>query len=234
MYLVVAALALAHPGSLSGSGGTPVPTIGQRVALRIAGDSVELEYVAEVPEFEVYRDAKATGSQKDYATRWLRDLADGVTLLWEGRPLTTEAGPTDARAGDRGYVAFTVIERATLPAAAGTLGVRNGNFPDEDCYFAAEATVPGDVVVVATSLVQARDGRLRENRHGAWTKEEALREVSITLRPAAFWEEGEAGALPTRMVGIVPDHVPYWMLALSFVPIALLGRGLGRLVRARR
>lgn len=237
MLLLLPFDALAHPGALHGRAGVPSLTIGQRVALRIGPDSVELAYVAEVPGVTLYREAREDGGP-DFLARRLDELADGVSLTWNGAALPTERVdvPEAARSVEAAYVELTVRERASLPSPSGELGVRIANFPDETCYFATEAEVSGALVVEATTLARVRDGRLRDNRHGAWQKDEVGREPRFTLRPATTWErrDGWAG-MPERMAGIVPDGPPIWVWALaaaSLVLVAWLGRRLG--ARGRR
>jgi hypothetical protein len=244
MILLVAlfsSFAAAHPGWLPGGGSTgeAQSTVGQRVALHVASDAVTMEYVAELPAADLYRDARLDGGQ-DYVLRRLTELYDGVTLTWDGQPLqrTRVEVKDPARAVERNFVELHVAAEAPLPSPSGTLGVRIGNFPDDPCYFATEVTLAGDLVVESSNLATVRAGRLRDNRHGAWLRDESGREPSLTIRPARWWEVAATDQpLPQRMAGLDtlrPPLLPIALAALSLIPIAWLGRALGRRAWAAR
>lgn len=232
--MLFVALAFAHPGTGSGSV-NPRETIGHRAELRVEADAVELRYVAEVPEKRVLEEARAAG-EPGYGTRLLETLAAGVHLSWNGADLaTTRVEVPDAvKAGENRYLDFQVALRAALPAEGGRLALRNGNYPDEPSFFATSVTLDPAWVAESTSLLKVRDGRIRDNWHGAWVRDETGREPWVELRRAGpFVAKGAARPLPEAMAelqGASPLFLA--VLALGLIPIAMLGRMLGR--RARR
>ncbi len=227
----------AHPGSSPNASGAGRDTIGHRVELIVGADAVDLRYVAEVPERRVLEEARASGGP-GYGERLLATLSDGVRLTWDGAelPATPVPVPDGVKAGEPGFLDFVVAWHAALPGQTGTLGVRNGNFPDVDGFFATSVTLDGGLLAEGTSLLKVKQGRIRDNWHGAWVKDESSREPWVTIRPASWSERAEAPApLPQRMIGLAADHPPPWVyvvLAISLIPIAWLGRKLGE--RARR
>jgi len=214
--------------------------VGHRVQLTVGADAVDVSYVAELPERRVLEEARgATGA--GYATRLLEGLRGEVKITWDGAPLpaTPVAIAEPVKPGDGGFLEFTVGWRATLPGDHGRLGVRNGNYPEDPGFYATSITLDGRWVADATSLLSVKNGRVRDNWHGAWVKDERGREPWVDLRPAGFLERAAGPApLPERMAGVTDDGPPPWLLAilaLALVPIALLGRWLGRRAhRARR
>lgn len=235
--LLLVPLLHAHPGSAPGASGAARDTIGHRVALTVGAEEVELRYVAEVPERRVLEEARASAAP-GYGEQLLASLADGVRLTWDGEPLsaTRIAVADGVKGGEKGFLDFTVSWRATLPDDSGTLGVRNGNFPDVEGFFATSVTLDGTLLAEETSLLKVKDGRIRDNWHGAWVKDESAREPWVRIRPAGLFERAdEPSPLPQRMSGIGAQEPPAWvfgLLALALVPIAWLGRKLGQ--RARR
>ena len=232
--LPAVALAFAHPGTGSASV-NPRETIGHRAEITIAADHVELHYVAEIPEKRVLEEARA---KSGYGSALLESLAGGVHLTWDGKDLpTTRLEVTDpVKPGENRYLDFQVGLRAELPGGGGTLGLRNGNYPEEPSFFATSVQVDGAWVAEETSLLKVRDDRIRDNWHGAWTKDEAGREPWVRIRPATLFD-GAAGTrpLPEAMAGMGgPSPLLLGVLAASLVPLAWLGRWLGRRARAAR
>lgn len=207
------------------------------MSVRIGPGDVEVHYVAEMPATRALEEAKAGPDEAAWAATRLDELASGLALTWEGEALATTPveTPDPARAGEAGFVELHVVRRAALPSPEGTLAVRNGNFPDERCFYATEVKVSGDLVATASSLVRVEDGRLRDDRHGAWVRDERAREPSVTVRPARLFEEQDGyAALPARMEGIVDARPPWWVHVLGVFGLAGLGaagRWLGRRVR---
>ena len=240
MYSMLCALAVAHPGVHKASAHPTPEILGQRLDVRVdapvsGGNGLQLRvlYSAEVPERRVLSEV-AMGSQsgeKTYASRRLVELADSVRVRWDGATLPTTNVPVDhaARNGEPGFLEFHVELDAPLPSALGTLEVTNGNFPDEDCFFATSVTVPGNLVVTGTSLARVKDGLLRDSTHGAWTRRDDARELSISLRPAGFWErrEGEF-TLPERMAGLASLDMPRWVQGAVAAAVVLFGGAVWR------
>ncbi|MSP54798.1 MAG: hypothetical protein EXR69_04205 [Myxococcales bacterium] len=243
MYSLLCALAIAHPGVHEASAHPTPGILGQRLDVHVeksaAGTSgsglrVRVVYSAEVPERRVLAEvaAESQNGEKSYASRRLLDLADGVRVRWDGVTLATTSVPVEhaARNGEPGFLEFHVEMEAPLPSAHGTLDVTNGNFPDEDCFFATSVALPGSLVVTGTSLAHVRDGLLRDSTHGAWTRKDAARELSLSLRPAQIWEERDGEhALPDRMAGLSSLAMPRWVQGGVVVAAALLGGAIWRL-----
>lgn len=235
--LLLATLAFAHPGSAPGAPAGMRDHIGHRVEIVVDGETVVLAYVAEIPERRVLAEAREA-TAPGYGERLLDTLAGEVKLTWDGAPLPATRVPiADAvKAGDGGFLDFAVSWKADLPGTTGTLGVRNGNYPEDPGFFATSVTLGGGWMADETSLLKVRNGRLRDNWHGAWVKDESAREPWVKIRPALFFERAsEPQPLPKRMTGLDGGGPPKWffgVLALSLIPIAWLGRKLGE--RARR
>jgi hypothetical protein len=238
VLLTVIPLALAHPGYGSSGTSTPRSTVGQRMELAVGDTAVDLRYIAEVPERRVLEEARSSG-EAGYGTKLLDTLAGNVHLVWDGKDLLTTRTPLESpvAAGESGFLDFTVALHADLPGHTGTLGIRNGNFPDELAFFATSMTLAGDLIAEETSLLRVKDGQLRDNWHGAWLRDETAREPWVKIRPAQFWETATGPeALPKRMAGVDHGGPPWWgvvLMALGLVPIALAGRWLGRKARGR-
>jgi len=95
--------------------------------------------------------------------------------------------------------------------------------------------VPGDRVVTRSTLVRVKDGRLRDNRHGAWTREESSRELEIGLRRAWPWERvAGVRTLPERMAGLASLAPGPWTWTAAAVAGLAAAVGLGSAVRRGR
>lgn len=229
-------LAFAHPGVVGRAQAHSAPEIiGQRLKVTIdaAPGQLRLDYAAEVPERRVMTEVAAleAAAQPGYAARRLVELAGELRARWNDAPLTLTGVEVDhaARRGEPGFLEFHVSLTAPLPTAAGTLTVQNGNYPDESGFFATEAVIPGGLVVTATSLGQVHDGLLTGSTHGAWTREERARELTLTLAPAGYWERRDASApLPERMRGLRSLSAPRWLYGVGAAAVgaALMVAGL--------
>jgi hypothetical protein len=236
------AVALAHPGARGAGGGPARLAIGHRSVVVIDGDTATLDYVCEVPAITLYGEARREGATSGYVETKLDELASGLHLTWDGAPLALEpvAVAEPAREGEQGFIDLRVTRRATLPGDTGTLALRNGNYPDTDAYFATEVRLSGDVVATKSSLARVQDGRLRDNRHGAWQREESGREPSVAVRPARWYERAD-GLFPMteRMEGLLQPTLPARIALaaagiLGLFALAKLGRALGTRARALR
>lgn len=235
--LLLAPPLAAHPGSATGAPSAYRDYLGHRVELVVGAADATVTYVCELPERRVLEEARDTKGG-GYATKLLDALAGEVKLTWNGEALPAAridvAEPV--KPGDGGFLDFAVALRAALPDGAGRIGVRNGNYPGDQGFFATAVTLDGRWMADASSLLKVKKGRLRDNWHGAWVKDETAREPWVDLRPAGLFERASAPApLPRRMSGVEGDGLPWWAhLAgvLSLLALAWLGRLLGR--RANR
>ncbi len=246
LITVLCALAAAHPGVHKASAHPAPEILGQRLDIAVIdrsietdcreGDSsdcgyyLEVKYTAEVPErrvlSEVAMDAQNGGDQKQYAARRLVELAGGLRVRWQGAALALPSVEVEhaARNGEPGFLEFHVLLYGPLPSLGGKLEVQNGNYPDDQCFYATSVSVPGSYVVTQTSLGHVVDGLLRDSTHGAWTKKDEAREFSMTLRPAGYWEERDGDLpLPERMAGLQTLSAPKWVWAAGSTAIALAG-----------
>lgn len=230
--LFLVALALAHPFSGKPGAGEPGSNIvGQRLLIRVEASRVEVEYVAEVPAIRVYREAKAEGADSTYAARKIEELRGNIHATWDGAPLPLTPVPIDApaRNGEGGFLELHARGEAAI-GRAGTLHVRNGNYPDENAYFMSDVTLGPGVVATGSSLLTVVGSRARDNTHGAWVQRESARELDVTVRPAALWEVAEGDAkLPLRTEGLVPRRT--WVFGL---PVLVLVPALVFVVRRLR
>lgn len=228
------AAAFAHPGS-SSSVGSERDVIGHRLSIAVGAHEVRVESVTEVPERRVLADAR---EEPEYGKKLLAQLGDNVKITWNGEILPAIPAAVDdpVKAGEGGFLDFANAWTVALPATTGKLGIRNGNYPGEPGFFATSVTLDGSLLGTATSLLKVKNGRIRDNWHGAWVRDETAREPWIELRPATFFERGSgAEPLPRRMAGLEAEGVPWWwhvLGAIGLVGIAALGRWMGQ--RARR
>lgn len=230
--LLLVMLTAAHPsGHGPGAEASSPAVLGQRVALVIEGEGVVVDYTAEVPMRRLLQEGPAEVAPGTVAA----GLAAGLHLTWGESPLVVVWAAPTARPGRGGFYDLGVQGRAALPGRTGRLALRNGNFPDEPGFYATAVTVPGDLVVTASSLARVQDGRVRDNRHGAWVKEESAREPWLELRPARFWEVREAAApLPERMAGLAVLGPPWGWIAAAVGALLSAALGAWALRRARR
>lgn len=235
--LLLVPLLAAHPGSATGAPSAYRDYLGHRIELVVEATAATVTYVCELPERRVLEEARETVGG-GYATRLLETLAGEVKLTWNGDPLPAErvtlAEPV--KPGDGGFLDFAVAWRAELPGGRGRLGVRNGNYPGDPGFFATDVTLAGTWMADAASLLEVKKGRIRNNWHGAWVKDETAREPWVDLRPAGLFERASAPEpLPRRMSGVEGEGPPWWahvLAVVGLVALAALGRFLGR--RANR
>lgn len=238
-------VALCHPGAHVGRAGAHPggQALGQRVELTLTAEGegvlVDLVYVAELPVVRVHSEARPMGllpgvptpaeALDRYAARLSRELGDNLRVAWDGARVEMERlddVPT-SRPGDQGFVELPVHRRGRVPVQTGTLVVSHGNFPDEGGYFATSVAVDGALVVTASSLAGVKDGRVTRNRHGAWLRDEAAREQSVSLAPAGFWARRDGHfALPERLAELDTLAAPLRELAVG-LGVLLVAAGAG-------
>lgn len=234
---------LAHPGAIGAAEAHPERAgIGHRIDLRVAEAApdgsfpLSFEYVAEIPGLRLYQEA-AAANDPQYPEHLAASLADTVGLSWNGQSLPLTTDPTGFRAeeGERGFVNLHLRRTGALPGPAGTVQILNRALATDDALYATWVQLPGSLVVVESSLVEVRDGRLRNNHHGAWSRKPTDREPTFTLRAAGLFERREGSfTLAERMAGQEELAAPGWLRpAAAGVGAALVGLGV-LLLRRRR
>jgi hypothetical protein len=227
-------IALAHPGVVSRADAHPAPEIlGQRFEIQLSpmdstSEALKLRvvYKAEVPERRVLTEVArlAPAESKSYAANRLAELAGSIKVRWDDTPVELKSVPVEhaASTGEAGFE-FKLDLQATIPKYTGTLSLVNGNFPDEDCFFATQVTIPGDLVVTGTSLAGVSSaGLLVGSTHGAWTRDEHARDLTLSVAPAGYWERREGDfPLPERLRGLNTLSTPRWVHALAAVVLGL-------------
>lgn len=221
-------LASAHPSGANNAsnprGGMP----GQRIEVDVRADSVRVDYFVELAGIRMLQEARAAGAEgPTWAARRVEELRPSVRVRWNGSDLALTAlvVPEPARMQEEGDVELHLAAEAPLPASAGDLEVRMDNFPDEASFFAASVTVDGELVVTETSLGRVVEGRLRDNQHDVWRRDDRARVTSLSLRPTRLWESSVTGPLPGRIEGLVPPIVSGWVVAggIGIMAWAILG-----------
>ena len=214
--LLCLSFAGAHPAGATNAsnprGGMP----GQRIEATVAPGHVRVDYFVELAAIRMLQDARAAGAEGPaWAAKRVEELRPGVRVRWNGSDLalTTIVVPEPAKLQGVGEVELHLAAEATLPPSPGTLELRMDNFPDEASFFAASVTVDGALVVRETSLGRVVGGRLRDNQHGAWRRDDRARITSLSLRPTRLWESGVTGPLPARLEDLLPPIVSGWVLA---------------------
>ncbi len=226
LALAFVAAVTAHPAMTSARGAAEPGnrTPGQRVEITVTTNEVVVDYFVEIAAMRVYAEAREEGGGEDYASRRAEELRTGLRARWDGDdlPLQPLPVPAPARTAEQGFVEFHVSARAPLPASSGTLRVEMGNFPDEPSYMAASVQVAGNIVVTESDLARASEGRLRENKHGAWRRDETARVATISFRPARPWEAGETAMLPERLEGVLTLPWRYKAGGAALAGVAIL------------
>jgi len=164
--LVTPALGAAHPlGNF---------TVNRYAAVHVAADAITIRYVvdmAEIPTFQEMRlvDANGDGTLADeereaYLGRAARTLAESLVLTVDGtrRPLTAGVQTLEMPPGAGGLptLRLDITYIAVLPAARGTVELRDENFADrpgwqEMIADASDGLALGDATVPRTDRSQA-------------------------------------------------------------------------------
>jgi len=179
---------------------------GQRVEVALGSGTIRVDYFVELAAIRLYKEAKAEGAEgSTWAGRRAETLRSGLRVRLDDAdvPLSPIAVEHSATLKEGNFVEFHVAAEATLADERGTLEVRMDNFPDEPCYYAASIEVDGGLVILETDLARVKDGRLRDNKHGAWRREDTGRSVRLRFRPTRTWESHARGPLPERIEGLV-------------------------------
>jgi nickel/cobalt exporter len=186
MIWLLIATAWAHPFGSN--------LFGHKTEVRLEGDRVEVDYLAEIPTPVLLRELKSfladieapTQSDQDLHTETvLADLTDGLRLLVDGERLewTRLESPRPSGVGDTRFIGYNLRLAATLPEGVRGLNLVNGNRPDETALFSTEVFVAPGVILDATSQIDVDDhGHIESNRGGAWRGDESGRELRMSFR----------------------------------------------------
>lgn len=226
-------LAAAHPYAdhLAADG---TAALGHRLEVRVGADRVELAYSAEVPPPVLSAEFAGREDLAEPAAERARELPDGLKARWNGvtLPLGQVSAP-GAHLNPDGLWELETRLAAPRPAGGGRLEVVNTNYPDRFAYYYAEVSVPGDLVVGATSLAEVKDGRVWSNVHGSWGRSPTARELWVDLRRAWPWQrQADAAPLPERLAGTNALAAPWsWKVGggiLAALLLVVVYRGLQR------
>ncbi|MDP6931802.1 MAG: sulfite exporter TauE/SafE family protein [Myxococcota bacterium] len=187
---------------------------GHKLLVMLDRDSVQVEYLAEVPTTHVLRQIRQFVDENPEVTpadnrdafnlRVLQDLENAMlgrvgfgsaedaapdqALQW-----TRLTSPDASGVGDSRFMGYRISLQASLPQGARTLSLFNGNYPEQQAYHSVELRVSDAVQVDACSLFTVKDGHLARDRDGQWRMEEESRDLRIS-----FQQQGAVGERITR------------------------------------
>ena len=167
---------------------------GHKTDVRVYGDRVEVDYLAEIPTPVLLRELKSfmadieapvqadqdrhTEQMRTELSDGLRLLADGERLPWSQRECSETSGHGDSR-----FIAYHVCVSAELTEGSRTLNLINGNRPDETALFSTEVWVGPAVVLDASSQIDVdHHGQIVADRSGVWLGDERERELRLSFR----------------------------------------------------
>ena len=122
---------------------------GHKTEVRLHGDRVEVDYLAEIPTPVLLRELKSfladidspVQADQDRHTEQMRvELADGLRLLVDGRRIEWQSRSCAESSGhgDTRFIAYRVCVTALLPEGTRAINLVNGNRPDETALFSTE------------------------------------------------------------------------------------------------
>jgi hypothetical protein len=243
-WVVLASLAGAHPGGHTGADGGVRGALGHRTELSVSPDTVTWKFTLEIPEkrlvVEARQDAVEGGDPETFLARTLQEVSDGMHVTLDGQPLPLERLPValPSTPGEPGFVELRVHAQGKLPGP-GTLALRDGVRPlEEGNYFLTRVELDGSWVVSDTSLLRVEDGKIEDDRHGVWVREETMRTPQLRLRPSGYFER-RSGLVPLPLrvsgaPGVAPEPWALGLAVLGLVGIGAFGRWAGRRARAAR
>lgn len=167
---------------------------GHKTDVRVYGDRVEVDYLAEIPTPVLLRELKSymadiespVQADQDRHTEQMRtELADGLRLLADGERLPwsrRDCSQTSGH-GDSRFIAYHVCVSAELTEGTRTLNLINGNRPDETALFSTEVLVGPAIVLDASSQIDVdHHGQIVADRSGTWRGDERDRELRLSFR----------------------------------------------------
>jgi len=162
------------------------------LTLRLAGDQVEVDYVAEIPTPVLLRQMREEFADQDsvspadeaaFTAAIEAELRDGLSLSIdeEGAPLRVREDAEERPAvGDARFFVYRLRLVADVPSgAAHHLELLNGNYPDETSFFASEVLALSEIEVEECSLFVLRDGEIKRDESAQWRMDEEFRELSV-------------------------------------------------------
>ena len=215
----------AHP-----SAGDPVANpwaagVGMRTMLRVERAALEATLIAEIPQARYA--AEGAGDPEAFRRGLLAGLwlfRDGERLAWAPQPVEAPIQPSR----EAGITEVTVRGRSEL-AGGGMIRLENANYPDVSCLVATAVEVYGSWVVAETTLLKVQGGQVRQNRNGAWLRDEEGRRVDLVLRGAGIWERGAGmSSLTERMegrAGLVIPKIAWVVPVILGFALVLFSRG---------
>lgn len=193
LVLAVASVAGAHPyGPEYYSFRTVVDAEGSTLRVTVA---VEAPTPKVLQEFAVrYANVEEIGAKEDreFFELQLKRIAEGLSVTVDGEPLAVQWSPADSpingRADERFFYYFVTFERTdALPAKACRLEVLNRAFADEQAYYSGWVKPHAAWSVAETNLALLGSAAAAEDVSTikeAWSNDEDLRDLRVTLTPA--------------------------------------------------
>ncbi len=200
LLLMLSALSWAHPFGAE--------LYGHLVEVRLSGQTVRVDYLAEVSTVDHLRDlrtfaatAAPTSAADDkpleqrYVERVLDELETGIQVHADGQrlPLRRVQVEEESGRGDTRFVSFRLALQAELPPGSQQLNVVNANLPGTPALFNTRLLVSDEIVVDECSLFEVVDGALKRDRSDEWLADPKARELRLSYRV-----RGEAGAALSR------------------------------------
>lgn len=171
-----------------------------RTIVELDGSALKLTTTVEAPTLAVleeysrrYGHLDEIGEKEDreFFESMLKEIGDGLTVTLDGKPVAGEwvaaDSPINGRADEQFFFYILSFEAAgALPGRACKLQIANRVFPDEEAYYSGWIKPSGGWTVTETNLqalgtaAQAEDV---SNVEEAWSKDAALRDLTVTLTP---------------------------------------------------
>jgi hypothetical protein len=189
--LCLLSLAFAHPGVVGTAAAHPeAAALGLKTRMSLHPDHVELLLLVEIPSARLAIEAKEEG----FPEKKLQELRDSLWLRLDGERLSLTAVPVEhpvRESAEPGMAEIEVRVSGPLPKADGDLSLEVGAYPTDNALVATAVDVDGSRVIPQTTLVEQKDGELRNNRNGQWLRDEDARRTILSFRPAGVLERGQ-------------------------------------------
>lgn len=217
--VLLVSLGMAHPLTVGPAEAHPErAALGLSLRTEISPDSVQLTLTVEIPVARLALESQEPG----FPDAKLRELQDSIWIRLDGERLPNEVLPVEQpvrpAGSEAGTAEISVRLRAALPRNSGVLTIENGAYPTDSAIYLVGVTVSNELVVVGTSLAQWNGNTLKNNRNGAWIRDEDARRTTVQIRPASFWERsGGSAPITERLEGRLPMALPAPLIAIVVI-----------------